>query len=419
MSIVCIGVNHRSAPLDLLERLAVVPPDRAKALARLVTADHLSEAVLLSTCNRLEIYAVAERFHGGFGEIQDFFAETADMPRHGVVDHVYALHDEAAVRHLFRVAAGLDSVVVGEHEILGQVKQAWEDARLEQAAGPSLNLVFRHAVEVGKRARTETGIARSSASVSSAAVSMASDRLGGLNGRRALVLGAGEMGEGIVVALVAAGADRIHIANRTVQRAAGLAARVGGDVAELSDVPRLLGEVDLLVTCTGASSVLVEHVDLGETARSRSGRPLLIVDIAVPRDVDHAVGELDAVTLLDMDDLTTFAEAGRQERAQEVTAVEAIIDAEVARFADVRSARQLDPLITALRGLGEAVRLSELDRYRTTLAGLDPAQREVVDAVTRGLVNKLLHSPTVQVKEAAGTLKGDRLADSLRELFDL
>jgi len=419
LSIVCLGVNHRSASLDLLERLAVVPPDRAKALARLVAADHLSEAVLLSTCNRLEIYAVAERFHGGFGEIQDFFAETADMPRHGVVDHVYALHDEAAVRHLFRVAAGLDSVVLGEHEILGQVKQAWEDARVEQAAGPSLNLVFRHAVEVGKRARTETGIARSAASVSSAAVAMASDRLGGLTGRRALVLGAGEMGEGIVAALHAAGPDRIHVANRTEHRAVGLAARVGGQVADLSDVPRLLSEVDLLVTCTGASSVLVEHADLEAASRSRAGRPLLIVDIAVPRDVDHAVGLLDDVTLLDMDDLTTFAEAGRQERAQEVSAVEAIIEGEMARFADVRSARELAPLITALHGHGEAVRLAELDRHRAGLAGLDPAQRKLVDAVTRGLVNKLLHSPTVQVKETAGTLNGDRLADSLRELFEL
>ena len=419
MSLVVIGANHRSAPLELLERLSVAAADAPKALGALVSNENVSEAAVLSTCNRIEVYAVAERFHRGFSDIRGFFADASHVLSEDFIDHLYVRYDDEAVAHLFRVAAGIDSAVLGESEILGQVKDAWELARVHDAAGPVLNLVFRHAIEVGKRARSETGIARSITSISQAAVAMATDRLGTLSGRDVLVLGAGEMGEGMAVALSDSGGARITVANRTPGRADDLAARIGGTAIALGELPAALGDVDVMLTSTGAASIILEYADLEHALAARDRRPLLIVDIAVPRDVDPGVADLDGVTLLDMDDLTAFAESGQRERAGEVSRVEKIIGDEVTRFADVRSARELDPLVTALRRRAEAVRRVELDRRRSSLDGLTDEQREAVEALTRGIVAKLLHDPTIAVKDAAGTPKGDRLADSLRDLFGL
>src|SRR4051812_31847759 len=231
MSIVVIGVNHRTGPLELLERLAIPAADQAKALAGLTARGSIREAVVLSTCNRTEVYAVAELFHGAYADIRDFFCDVAGLDPNDLQSHLYSQHDDAAVAHLFEVAAGLDSAVLGETEILGQVRGAWEVAQAEGGAKATLNLLFRHALETGKRARTETGISRSTTSVSHAAVEMATERLGSLGGRRMLVVGAGEMGEGVAVALLDAGASSITVTNRTHSRAVELAARVGGSVA--------------------------------------------------------------------------------------------------------------------------------------------------------------------------------------------
>jgi glutamyl-tRNA reductase len=419
LSIVSIGVSHRSAPLEMLERLTMAPDRRPKALADLTGREHLTEVVVLSTCNRFEVYTVAERFHGGYHDVLTFLADVGDLPFGELGRHLEVRHDDDAVRHLFEVAAGLDSAVLGESEILGQVKQAWEEARLEQAAGPMLNLLFRHAAEVGKRARTETAIARNITSVSQAAVALAADRLGDLAGREVLVLGAGEIAEGMVVALAGADVGRLAIANRTRRRAEALAARVGAEAVPLASIGSLLEHVDVLLAGTGAQTALLEHADLAVVAGRRGGRPLLIVDAAVPRNIDVAVAGIDGVTLLDMDDLRAFADIGRRERAREVERVSEIVDEEVARFADIRSARELDPLVTSLHGLAESLRRTELERHQAALTTLDDDQRAAVEALSRGIVAKLLHGPTTQVKGAAGTLRGDRLADSLRELFDL
>jgi glutamyl-tRNA reductase len=419
LSIVSIGVSHRSAPLEMLERLTLAPGQRPKALADLAGRDHLTEVVVLSTCNRCEVYTVAERFHGGYHDVLTFLSDMGDLPVDELGRHLEVRHDDDAVRHLFEVAAGLESAILGESEILGQVKQAWEEARLEDSAGPMLNLLFRHAAEVGKRARTETAIARNITSVSQAAVALAADRLGDLAGREVLVLGAGEIAEGMVVALAGADVGRLAIANRTQRRAELLAERVGADAVPLSSIGSLLERVDVLLAGTGAQSALIEHADLADAVGRRGGRPLLVVDAAVPRNVDVGVAGIDGVTLLDMDDLRAFADSGRQERAREVDRVSEIVDEEVARFADIRSARELDPLVTSLHGLAESLRRAELDRHQAALATLDDDQRAAVEALSRGIVAKLLHGPTVRVKGAAGSLRGDRLADSLRELFDL
>lgn len=419
MSVVVIGLNHRTVPLELLERMSVDPARLPKALHDLLGRPNVSEAVVLSTCNRTEAYVVAERFHGAYHDVRQFLSELSFLPPEQFADHLYVHYDEDCVRHLFGVTAGLDSAVVGEAEILGQVRDAWERAREEDAAGSSLNLLFRQALEVGKRARTETAIARSVASVSTAAVAMAAERLGTLDGRSILVLGAGEMGEGMVRALVSSGVADVRIANRTWERAEDLASRVGGRAVRLAELNRSLAEVDLLLTGTGASSLMLEHGDLARTMERRSGRPLLVVDVAVPRDVDPAAADVPGVTLLDMDDLRAFAEQGLAARQAEVGRVRELVAEEVDRHLALASAREVAPLVAALHGRAEQVRQAELDRWRSKLGELDDRQAEVVEAVTRGLVAKLLHDPTVQLKDAAGTPKGERLADALRDLFDL
>jgi glutamyl-tRNA reductase len=310
-------------------------------------------------------------------------------------------------------------VVLGESEILSQVKTAWERAREEGHAGPSLSALFRHALEVGKRARSETGIGRHVTSLSQAAVSMASERLGGLSGARILLLGAGDMGESMAVALAGAGASEVLVANRTWDRAVALAARVGGRAVELGGLLDALREVDVLLTSTGAPAVVVDRTELVPVIEARDGRPLLVVDIAMPRDIDPSVGELPGVTLLDLDDLRSFAEVGRDRRRKEVTRVRAIVAEEVARFLDRDSARAVVPAISALRDRAELIRGDELVRFRGRLEGLDARQREAVEALTKGIVNKLLHEPTVRLKDAAGSTRGERLAAALRDLFGL
>ena len=419
MSVVVIGLNHRTANLELLERTTVDAARLPKVLHDLCARQHLSEAVVLSTCNRTEVYVIAERFHGGYEDVRDFFSELSFLAPEELGDHLYVHYDDAAVRHLFSVAAGLDSAVLGEGEILGQVADAWSMAREEGSAGSSLNLLFRLALEAGKRVRTDTGISRGTTSVAQAAVAMAADRLGSLEGRRVLLLGAGEMGEGMALALAAAGTGEVVVANRTAAHAEALAARVGGRAAPLFDLPAELAGADLLLTSTGATSIMVEHADLETVMASRPERPLLVVDIAVPRDVDPSAAQLDGVTLLDMDDLRGFVEVGLAGRQRAASQARLILDEEIERYRDATSAREVAPLVAAMRDRAEQVRKAELERFAGRLEQLSERERETVEALTKGIVAKLLHEPTIRLKDAAGTAKADRLTDTLRDLFDL
>ncbi|MCB1040248.1 MAG: glutamyl-tRNA reductase [Acidimicrobiales bacterium] len=419
MSVVVIGLNHRTMPLDLFERMTVDGARLPKALHDLSSREHVGEVVVLSTCNRTEVYALAERFHGAYADVRNFLSELAFVTPDEFADHLYVHYDTEAVRHLFSVASGLDSAVLGEAEILGQVRSAWEKAGEEASSGPVLNLLFRHALETGKRARTETEIARGTASVSHAAVEMAAERLGDLTGKRVLIMGAGEMAEGMATALRGAGVADVLVANRTWRKARTLADRVGGQAVRLSDLPAALLEVDLLLTSTGSLVPVVEHDDFAPVMAERAGRPLLIVDIAVPRDVDPAVAHLPGVTLLNIDDLRRFAQAGVERRSHELAAVESIIDEELSRFRSAASARGAAPLVSSLHRRAEEVRAAEIAKYTARLGELDERQREAVEALTKGLVAKLLHQPTVTLKESAGSATGERLADATRQLFDL
>ena len=418
MSIVVIGVNHRTSPVTLLEKLAIADSSMPKALHSLTVRNDIREAVVLSTCNRTEVYAVVERFHGAYSDIRDFLCETSGISADQITPHLYSQHDDEAIVHLFEVTSGLDSAVLGETEIVGQVRSAWELAMEEGASRNTLNLLFRYALEVGKRARTETAISRSTASVSHAAVEMARDTIGSLEGKNVLVVGAGEMGEGVATALSRAGVASVTVVNRTPARGEVLAEKVGARVAPFDALHSELAQSDVVVACTGAGGTIISR-NVVQQARNGIDAPLLIVDIALPRDVDADVAEIPAVTLRDLDHLSEWAERGLNKRAGEVDQVRDIISYEVERFTLDQAQRQAAPLVAQLREVAEEIRTAELDRFSTRLSGMTDEQREVVESITRGIVAKLLHSPSVRLREAAGTPQGERLSAAVRDLFNL
>lgn len=420
MSILVVGVNHRSGPLPLLERVTIAPAHLAKAVSGLAQRDNVREAVVLSTCNRTEVYVVAELFHGAYGDVRDLLCELGDLAIDELTPHLYSQHDTAAVTHLFEVAAGLDSAVLGESEILGQVRTAWDIAQQEGAARSTLNQLFRTALAAGKRARTETGIARGTASISHAAVEMITDLSGDLDGRRVLVIGAGAMGEGVAVALRRSGGAEILVANRTADRGASLAERVGGVVVAFDRLAEAIAAADVIVVGTGAEEAVLTQSVVAEARAARgTARPLHIVDIGVPRNVDPAVAELAGVSLVDLDDLRDWADRGLAHRAVEAERVRSIVAEEVERFLIESTARQAAPLVASMHAAADRVRNAELERFASRLAGFDETQREAVESLTKAIVAKLLHEPSVRLKAQAGTPQGERNAAALRDLFDL
>lgn len=420
MSVVVVGLNHRTVPLAVLESVTVLPGRMPKALHDLAGREHLGEVAVLSTCMRTEVYAVTSRFHGAMNDLRNFLAEWSGTPPESFSDHLYSFWDEAAAHHLFQVAAGLDSAVLGEGEILRQVRSAWSAARDERAAGSVLGLLFRQALEAGKRVRAETAIARGTTSLSQAAVAMAADRLGTLEGATTLLAGAGEIGQAVVQALgQLEGTGPVLVANRTRAKATALARRWGGEVVSWAGLPAALERADVLVTSTGSPGVVLDAEDVAPALLRRPERPLLVVDLAVPRDVDTHVGALRGVTLLDMDDLKRFAEQSMADRRQELPRAQAIVAEEVGRYRRLALERQAAPVVAALHEHAEQVRAAELERFASKLVGLDERQAEAVAALTRGIVAKLLHEPTVNLKAASGTPAAVQLASALRQLFEL
>jgi glutamyl-tRNA reductase len=420
VSVVVVGLNHRTVPLPVLELMTVPSARLPKALHELAGCQHLSEVVVVSTCLRTEVYAVAHRYHGAVSDVRNFLAGWSGHPPETFAGDLYDYFDEAAVAQLFRVASGLDSAVLGEGEVLGQVGDAWEAARDEGTAGPVLSILFRHAIEAGKRVRSETLIARGTTSLSQAAVALAGAQIGHLAGRTTLVIGAGEMGEAMAQALAGGlEAGPLLVANRTSSKATELAARCGGRAIEWGGLPAGLIQADVVLSSTGSPDILLEAADLEAVMAARSGRPLLIVDIAVPRDVDPSVADLPGVTLLDMDDLSAFAARTLDSRRQEVPKAEAIVTEEVERYMGRSAERHVAPLVAALHERGEQIRVAELERFARRLGALDPAQVQAVEALSRGIVAKLLHDPTVTVKAGVGSPAGEQLAQALRQLFDL
>ena len=418
MSIVVLGINYHTSPVTLLEKVMIPVPAMSEALRVLSSHSDIREVIVLSTCNRTEVYAVAERYHAAHTDILEFLCETSGLSADEITPHLYSQFDDDAVVHLFEVAAGIDSAVLGETEIVGQVRDAWDFAMKQGTSRSTLNLLFRYALESGKRARTETGISRSTASVAHAAVEMAEEILGTLSGKRVLVVGAGEMGEGVAGALSRAGTESITVLNRTVSRAEALADKIGARVSDFESLENELSTADVVLACTGAGGVIIDHELL---ARVRQGvsTPILVVDIALPRDVAASVAELPGVTLRDLDNLSDWAQRGIDKRASEVGQVREIIAEEVKRFLLDQTQRQAAPLVAQLREVVESIRTAEMGRFETALSAMTPEQRELVESISHGIINKMLHVPSVRLREAAGTPQGERLSAAVRDLFSL
>ena len=426
MSAFVVGLNHRSAPLSLLERVGVPEVRLEKALAGLRGLEHVQEAVVVSTCNRVEVYAFAATFHGAYENVREFLAEFSYTPLGEFSPQLYSLFGADAVAHLFRVVSGLDSAVLGETEIQGQVKRAWESAQREAAAGPDLNRLFRHALQTGKRVRSNTSVGTEKiSSVCEAAVGLLQQDLGDLSGRRALMLGTGEVGQTGARILSEMGLAEVCVASRTWQRASHLAAEVGGRAVHLDELGEELLEMDFLISATGAPSLILERNDLDEVMKRRAGQHRLVVlDLAVPRDVDPMAARVDGITLFDITDVQAFvAEASvaaeTEASLEEMHRAQAIINEEVENHLAADSAEAMAPLIVDFRRSICDISQSEFDRFESQLASLSGEQRESVEALVHSIVNKVLHTPTARIKESADSSESEMLGEALRDLFDL
>jgi glutamyl-tRNA reductase len=403
MSVVLVGISHHRAPVELRER-AALDRERAGELASQLAGE--GEAVCLSTCNRTELYLADDSVDRAEAKAEAALLELEAK----LGPALYRLHDEAAALHLFRVAAGLDSMVPGESEILGQVRRAHEVG----AAGPILDRLFRHAVQAGKKARAETAIAENPASVSSAAAALAEQVFGDLRGRSILVIGAGKVGEIAVRNLVTRGATIAFVANRTVDRAVELAQRFGGEAIPLDRVDAELAQADVVLSSTSSSGWVLTREQVQRALPQRRGRPLFLIDLAVPRDLDPAIHELDACYLYNIDDLEAVVAETLAGRRREAERVGAIVEDEVERFREWQASLEVVPAIASLRAHAEEIRAAELER-----AKLNDSERRAAESVTAAVLNKLLHLPTIRMKEAAAAADGVIYAHAVRHLFGL
>jgi glutamyl-tRNA reductase len=417
MHLVLVGTSYQRAPVELRELLAYDPELRRASLDRL-TADG-GEAAIVSTCNRTEAYVVAadaeqaeERVYAELGRLSSL-AESELAPA------LYTLTDQRAALHLFRVAAGLDSMVPGEAQILGQVREAYGAARDAHAAGPTVHRLFRQALRVGKRVRTETAIGENPASVSSAAAELAERVFEELAGRRILLLGAGKTADLTAANLISRGVGEIVVANRSTDRAEALARRFGGRAAGLDEVEAELEHADVVVASTSSQGYVLSAQQVQRAMRRRRGQPVFFIDIAVPRDIDPAVNEIEGCYLYDIDDLERVVAESVAGRREEAVRAEAIVSEEADDFRAWQLSLDVVPAIASLRERAEEIRRAELERAERRLGSLSPSQRRAVESLTAQIVNKLLHQPTVRMKEAAAAAEGVLYADAVRHLFDL
>jgi glutamyl-tRNA reductase len=412
-----VGVSHLTAPLEVRERLAVPAESIPGALSALRESCGASEAMLLSTCNRVEVYAaVAEP---DVARLRDYLAARGGLSS---ADPHLVVHTGAeAVRHAFRVAASLESMVIGEPQILGQVKDAYDRAEKAGSLGSTLNALRNRSLAAAKRARTETGIGRNAVSVSHVAVELARKIFGEMRDRNVLLVGAGKMSELAARQLVRGGA-RATVLGRTLERAEQLAATLGGRALPMEELRAELAKADIVISGTGAPGIVIGRDDVEDARRRRTGRhqrPLFLIDIAVPRDIDPMVAKVGGVFLYDLDDLRSVAEANLRERRKEAAAAEELVDHEVAAFLDWQRSLDVVPLLVELRQRGDDIRRAEIEKARRRLGPLSAEQEAVLDSMTAGIVNKLLHAPTVQLKEMAREERSADKVSLIRRLLGL
>lgn len=422
MSVLVVGLSHRSAPVSLLERAALTDEAKAKLLQDALAAEPATEAAVLATCNRIELYADVDKFHAGVAELSMLLSLHSGVGLEELTPYLYVHYEDRAVHHLFSVACGLDSMVVGEGQILGQIKDALALGQELHTAGRLLNDLFQQALRVGKRAHSETGIDRAGQSLVTFGLDQLAATTGPLAGKRVLVVGAGSMSSLAAATLARAGVTELVIANRTADRAERLAAQLGGRAADFDAVAGELASADLVVSCTGATGLVLDHTTVAaavatRTATGADAAPLALLDLAMPRDVDAAVHGLEGAHLVDIESL---AEASADApMAADVDEVRKIVAAEVGAFGAAQRAARITPTVVALRAMAADVVTGELTRLDGRLPDLDDKLRSEITQTVRRVVDKLLHAPTVRVKQLAGEPGGAGYADALRELFDL
>jgi glutamyl-tRNA reductase len=417
--ILALGISHKTAPLELRERVALTEGRAAGVLSELVSAPEIQEAAAISTCNRTELYLAAQDPVGAESLALGVLAREAGTPPTELVGHLYSMHGADAVMQAFRVTAGLDSMIIGEAEVQGQVKRAYELALVEGATGPILNRLFRGALAAGKRARTETAITEHGLSVPSVAVRLAQRTLGDLSSRLVVVVGAGETAELTARALAARGVEPAFIANRRYDRAIGLAQRFGGRAIRFEELPEHLERADIVVASTASPHHVIEREELGEVMRARRGRPVLLIDLAVPRDIHPDCRDLEGVSLHDMDDLQAIVERNASGREAEARRAETILRAELGRFERWLGSQDVVPTVAALRARADEIVSRVLTENEPRWESLSDQDRERMRAMARSIAGRLLHEPTLRLKRASGDDDAYLFVSALRELFGL
>ncbi|NNN20474.1 MAG: glutamyl-tRNA reductase [Acidimicrobiales bacterium] len=420
MSIVVVGAKSQSMLEEHAEKLAIAVSDLPKVLREVSQRGDVEEVVVLSTCLRTEIYAVVDRFHPGVTQLQEWLGHYSGLPSEKLADELVVAYDDAAVAHLFEVASGIDSAVLGEGEVLGQVKRAFQAAQKEGVLGPVLRQLFKHAIEAGKKARSETSIASGITSMAHAAVELAKVQSNGsLKGKSVLVVGAGEMGTGLAEALSKrASVEEVLIANRTKAKAVQLANNIGAKPLPMAEIPKALESVDVVFLSTVSPKPLLTADSLREATSKRSS-PLVIVDTSIPHNVESDAKLIDGIVVLDLSDVSDLAEVGLAHRSGEIASVRKLLGKELLRYQESVAHRGAAPVISALRQRGEDIRQGVLSNFESELSQLDKKQREVVEAMTKRLIATYLHEPTVRLKDASGSAKGERLTEAIRHLFDI
>jgi glutamyl-tRNA reductase len=419
MNLTLLGINHRTAPVEVREKMNIPADAIAAALTDLVHREGIREGMILSTCNRVEVTTAAEDEVDAESIIRGFLADHHHCKLDPFAHFFYRLRQQDVVKHLFRVASSLDSMILGEPQILGQIKQAYATARTAGAMNGTLNDVVNQALAVARRVRRETALGSAAVSVSYAAVELAKKIFGGLQDKTIFVVGAGKMSELAAKHLLASGASRILVSNRTFDRAAELAAAFQGTPVPFENLFEHLSEADIVISSTGSIQPIISKHQVEKLLGARKNRPMFFVDIAVPRDVDPAVNELDNVFVYDIDDLGHVVEANKKQREREAVWAEEIIQTEVQKTLKRLASRDVVPTIVALEDRLNHIRASEMERYQGRLASMTPEQRQAVDALTRGIMNKILHGPITELKSGAGEPENAALVRLIHKMFGL
>lgn len=419
MFIITVGLNYKTAPVEIREQLSFQEAELIAAMATLKKRKSILENVIVSTCNRTEIYAVVDQLHTGRYYIKEFFAEWFHIERENFESHLYIYENQKAVEHLFNVSCGLDSMVIGETQILGQVRSSFFKAQEANSVGTVFNQLFKQAITVAKKAHTETDISSNAVSVSYAAVELAKKVFGQLHDKHILIIGAGKMGKITIQNLLGSGAGKISVVNRTVEKATDLADEIGGKAYSLESLPSCLNEADIVISSTGSNHYVIHADMMASVEKMRKGRPMLIIDIAVPRDIDPKIDQLDSVFLYDIDDLEDVVEANLQERQRAAMKIHSFIKDEMAEFQDWINTLGVVPLISSLREKALNIQAEVMKSLERKLPDLTERERKIIGKHMKSIINQMLKDPILQIKELAAGPEGEQALHYFEQIFQL